>query len=187
MDPSNAEVTMPTEAQVRLWAIDQMRDSRFMYLPADLARLLICYVRDAAVAEHCARPVEVAKSLIWNDHNPEIQNCKCGAIITICDGLTYGGNPCVRYKCNTYECNKCMLQCNICDWAECTEHIATTTMEMHTCEGCKGKNCHNCYVDQEDCICSRCGRRLCSGCVDYIPTEGNAMICNQVYGCIVTP
>jgi hypothetical protein len=172
---------------VRKWADNQMKDSRFMYLPADLARLLICYVRDAAVAEHCTKPIEVAKTLIWEEEKPEIRNCKCGAVIVVSGYDNYGGNSCSRYKCETYECNKCMKHCDSCSWAECTEHIATTTMEMHICEVCKSKNCHNCYVEQEDCICSRCGRRLCSECVEYIPTEGNAMICDQVYGCIVTP
>lgn len=182
MDHDDA-VTMPTEAQVRLWAREQMKDSRFMYLPADLARLLICYVRDAAIAEHCAQPTEVAKSLIWEEEKPEIRNCKCGAVIAVSGYDNYGGLLCSRYKCETYECNHCMVHCGSCSWAECTEHAATTTV-VHTCESCKGKNCHNCYVEQEDCICSRCGRRLCDRCVEYLPHEGNAMICDQVYGCM---
>jgi hypothetical protein len=175
----------PSDDAMRQWAREQMKDSRFMYLPADLLRLLICYVRDAAIAEHCAKPIEVAKALILNDGKPEIRNCKCGAIFAIWGRIPYGGVGCARYDCETYECNCCMKHCDSCNWGRCAEHTIDCVTKIHTCEVCKHTQCDDCIDEDMDYICSRCERKLCGSCVEYIPSEGNAMICDQVYGCMV--
>lgn len=174
------------EAIVRRWAANMMKESRFKYLPADLARLMIEYVSDAAIAEYRAQPIEVAKELIWRSDMPDIHNCKCGAILTTGFLGTYGGTTCDHDGCKAYVCTACVNICDECERAECVDHKGCNPdlASIHTCSVCQHRQCVVCYEDV--CWeCQSCKRILCPQCA-YI-NDNNVVACRDSYGCGINP
>jgi len=178
------------EAIVQEWAQEQMQDSRFMYLPADLARLLICYVHDAAIAEHKSQRIEIAKAMMWKDEKSEIHTCQCGAVVVVCDGMYYGGTICDDVGCevyahDSYVCFACARHCQDCGTAECPKHYGNDLdlANIHTCSVCQWKQCDECYVDDTSHYkCVKCHQKLCSRCAK--PTDNfYEYVCGDGYGC----
>jgi hypothetical protein len=183
MDHDDA-VTMPTEAQLSKWARMQLQDSRFMQLPADLARLLICYVRDATNAEHQACTHERAKELLWVAQGAVAHTCKLdgNAIVGSTHGHT-GGTVCDFQGCAAWVCNKCMLKCHECEYIVCNDHFDTRMSDAHVCEVCKHVQCRDCYEDRIIYHCAECKRELCWYCLSW--SDGRVYKCTDGYGCMM--
>ena len=183
MDHDDA-VTMPTEAQLRKWAGAMMKDSRFMQLPADLARLMIEYVSEAAIEDHKSDPYERAKEILWRGENAKYHICKCGDVV-VGDNHLYNGTMCDSRHCEEgWVCTACVRECQVCRIAECIEHRGTINgfAPMHVCDVCKCVRCTDCYNDSRRIICIYCKRDLCGNCVSCVSWEEK---CKKGYGCMV--
>jgi hypothetical protein len=176
MDPPMPVLTNEQkEAIVREWAQEQMHDSRFMYLPADMARLLICYVRDAAIKDHSMMPDERAKEILWENSDATWYDCSSCKDQVVVDRRTYfNGDRCGNGKCDAFVCDACSQKCRECDYATCLEH----RRDIQTCETCDRDYCAGCKYYYE---CELCDRKLCQHCKH----RGNADIttCQVGYGC----
>jgi hypothetical protein len=146
------------EAIVRKWAVEQMHDSRFMYLPADMARLLILYVRDASIKDHSATPYERAKEILWENSDATWYDCSSCKDQVVADRRAYfNGDRCGYGQCDAFVCDACSQKCRECDYATCLEH----RRDMYTCETCDRDYCAGCKYYYE---CDLCDRKLCQQC-----------------------
>lgn len=133
-------------AIVRKWAQEQLRDSRFMQLPADLLRVLIHHVKDTAaanaIAEHLATEREQAKENAFVSMGLEEGTC------AVCNYVGYSDND-----------NECysLLSCPTCREVICLD-----------CE--KSSNCVVCEQWISHCAacangCADCGEFMCTACI----------------------
>lgn len=165
------------EAIVCKWAVEQMHDSRFMYLPADMARLLICYVRDAAIKDHSTTPDERAKDILWKNSDAYWEDCASCKDQVVSDRRTYhNGDRCGHGECDAFVCDACSQKCDRCDLATCPEH----RRKMQTCETCDSKYCLGCKRGR---TCSLCDRDLCQRCESANGDNADITTCLRGYGC----
>ena len=165
------------EAIVRKWAQEQMHDSRFMYLPADMSRLLILYVRDASIKDHSATPYERAKKILWKNSDASWEDCAfCKDQVVSYHRTYYNGDECCHDGCNVIVCDACSQKCDRCDLATCPEH----RRDMYRCETCNSEYCTGCKRDYK---CNLCDRDLCQRCMATSRGEFDITTCQYGYGC----
>jgi hypothetical protein len=163
MDPPILVVTMPTEAQVHMWAREQLKDSRLLHLPRELACLLVMYAADAAVANYKASDDEIDRAIIWSIIEPKLEhNIKCSYCHVMCTRLFFH----IRENCTSCDTPRC-LRC------------------MRVCACCKEELCINCVLEDENDRCTRCKEFICDNCAVMTYTAQNHMngiICRNCNG-----
>lgn len=117
------------EAVVREWAQENLKDSRFMYLPADMLRVLIHHVRDAMLHANALLLRERAKERLF--------------VAKECD--------------RTVQMHTCARGCGWVQYSYCDNVI--TEYRMTACEVCKENVCYDCGIDIcTRCYNAKCGK-----------------------------
>lgn len=163
------------EAVVREWAREQLRDSRFMYLPADLLRVLIYYVdqeaRADAVAKHVGSTYERAKEKFCKLGQMDFALCPCGELCVQGDYVD-DISTCMHDNCYVRVCDqKCLgnVCCDSCCTPACSTHA---DLISHVCS-CKKTYCNRCIdLDEIMYACHSCNKEICYRCRQYGAEDG---------------
>jgi hypothetical protein len=147
------------EAVVRKWACKQLKDSRLLQLPRELACLVTMYAADAAVANYKASDDEIDRAIVWSIIEPKIEhNTKCSYCPMMC--------TCLSFYVREY--------CPICDMPRCLRCL-------RVCACCKEELCIDCVREDENDRCTRCKEFVCDECADmtYHNTHMTEIVCRN--------
>jgi hypothetical protein len=167
-----SDVPLPTDAQLRAWAREQLSDSRFMHLPADLLRVLIVHTSIASVDAYRNTMAERAKEKFCKLGQMDFALCPCGELCVqgdYVDDIT----TCTHDECDVRVCvQKCPgnVCCDSCGGTACSTHA---DLISHVCS-CKQTYCVRCIDTTDELIssCHSCNEEICYRCRQYGAEDG---------------
>jgi hypothetical protein len=150
--PNDQGTTMPTDAQLRLWAKENIKDSRFMHLPADMLRVLIHYVGDMTMTAYMESEEYCQMEQLWKNIGAVHIKCTlCGKFAFNSDVLRYDKtpHPCQCETCDIAVCSRCIKICDVCSDNIC---LRCTGMSFK-CNVCDVIKCNYCVNDNSQYVC----------------------------------
>jgi hypothetical protein len=134
-----------TDEQLRSWALVNLKDSRFMHLPADMLRVLIHYVGDMSVVAFKESQEYRAMAYLWECVDPVAHECE------LCHGFGLQSDA-LKYKEHripiTYGCCACDRKvCSYCindECINCEGYICPACVDDARCVECDNVGCKPC-------------------------------------------
>lgn len=134
------------DAIVRKWALANLKDSRFMQLPADMLRVLIHYVGDMSIAVHKESQQYRAMAYLWDCVDPVANECE------LCHGFGLQSDA-LKYK-EPYRV-PITVACATCDRKVCSYCF------KNSCLNCENDICPACIDDARCVECDSVGCKPC--------------------------